>query len=160
MKPFAMVSGLAAMVAIVREAAAQATPPSAMPMPSAAPAGDNSGILMAFALMGALLLIVGVGVKIWDAKRKREAEAVHLQSQLSDALLREADFFGLALTPTVHASLRRDAPMIIEMTGQAPSEAVRDAALRTVRDEASRIRPNFEIVDRIEIRPSAARRIA
>ena len=27
MKPFAMVSGLAAMVAIVREAAAQATPP-------------------------------------------------------------------------------------------------------------------------------------
>ena len=110
--------------------------------------------------MGALLLIVGVGVKIWDAKRKREAEAVHLQSQLSDALLREADFFGLALTPTVHASLRRDAPMIIEMTGQAPSEAVRDAALRTVRDEASRIRPNFEIVDRIEIRPSAARRIA
>ena len=155
MKPFAMVSGLAAMVATVREAAAQVTPPS-----GTTPVGDNSGVLMALALMGALLLIVGVGVKIWDAKRKREAEAIHLQSQLSDALLREADFFGLALTPTVHASLRRDAPMIIEMTGQAPSEAVRDAALRTVRDEASRIRPNFEIVDRIEIRPSAARRIA
>jgi hypothetical protein len=46
------------------------------------------------------------------------------------------------------------------MTGQAPSESVRDAALRTVRDEALRMRPNFEIVDRIEIRPGAARRVA
>ena len=160
MKPFAMVSGLAAMAAFVREAAAQATPPTAMPAPSPAAPGDNSGVLMALALMGALLLIVGIGVKIWDAKRKREADAVHLQSQLSDALLREADFFGLAITPTVHAGLRRSAPMIIEVTGQAPSQTVRDAALRIVRDEASRTRSDFEIVDRIEVRPEAVRRIA
>ena len=45
---------------------------------------------MALALMGVLLLVVGIGVKIWDYKRKREAEAVQLQSQISDALLREA----------------------------------------------------------------------
>jgi len=160
MKPFAMVSGLAAMAAFVREAAAQATPPTAMPAPSPAAPGDNSGVLMALALMGALLLIVGIGVKIWDAKRKREADAVHLQSQLSDALLREADFFGLAITPTVHAGLRRSAPMIIEVTGQAPSQTVRDAALRIVRDEASRTRSDFEIVDRVEVRPEAVRRIA
>ena len=160
MKPFAMVSGLAAMVALVREAAAQATPPPAMPAPSTAAAEDGSGVLIALALMGALLLIVGVGVKIWDAKRKRESEAIHLQSQLSDALLREADFFGLAITPTVHASLRKSAPMIIELTGHAPSDAVRNAAFRVVQDEASRVRSNFEIVDRLEIRPDVARRIA
>src|SRR3954470_15154794 len=106
MKAFGMVSGLAAVAAFVREAAAQATPPSVTPAPTVAP-GDNSGILMALALMGALLLIVGIGVKIWDAKRKREAKAIHLQSQISDALLREQDFFGLAIPPTVHPPLRR-----------------------------------------------------
>jgi hypothetical protein len=156
-----MVSGLAAVAAFVREAAAQATPsPAATPMPSSTTPGDSSGVLIALALMGAMLVIVGIGVKIWDAKRTREADAVHLQSQLSDALLREADFFGLAITPTVHASLRKSAPMIIEVTGQAPSETVHNAALRIIQDEASRVRPSFEIVDRIEVRPDAVRRVA
>jgi hypothetical protein len=161
MKTLAIVPALAALTAFARDAAAQATPPSAtLPPPSAAPAGDNSGVLMALALMGALLVIVGIGVKLWDAKRKREAEAVHLQSQISDALLREQDFFGLAITPTVHAPLRKSAPFRIEVTGQAPSGAVRDAAMRVVRDEAARMGRDFEIDDRIEITPAAVRRIA
>jgi len=160
MKAFGMVSGVTALLASVGEAVAQATPPAATPAPSPAAAGDNSGILMALALMGALLLIVGIGVKIWDAKRKREAEAVHLQSQMSDALLREAEFFGLAITPTVHAPLRKGAPMKIEVTGQAPSSAIRDAALRIVRDEATRMGAYFEIEDRIQVTSEAARRVA
>ena len=129
-------------------------------VPSSAASGDSGGVLIALALMGAMLVLVGIGVKIWDAKRKREAEAVHLQSQLSDALLREADFFGLAITPTVHGSMRKSAPTIIEVTGQAPSESVRNAALRIVSDEASRVRSSFEVVDRIEVRPDALRRAA
>ena len=163
MKRLTMVSGLGAMAAFARDAVAQVTPSPATPMPApsttAAP-GDNSGVLIALALMGALLLIVGIGVKIWDARRKREAEAVHLQSQLSDALLREADFFGLAITPTVHAPMRKGAPMTVEVTGQAPSPAVRDAALRIIREEAARTRANVELVDRIEVRPETAQRIA
>ena len=162
MKPLAMMPALAAVAALAREAAAQATPPpSVTPAPApAAAAGDSSGVLMALALMGALLVLVGIGVKIWDAKRKREAEAVHLQSQISDALLREQDFFGLAITPTVHAGLRKDAPVRIEVTGQVPSAAVRDAALRVVRDEASRMGRDFELDNHVEITPAAARRIA
>ena len=160
MKALGMVSGLAAVAAFVRDAAAQATPPVAAPAPSATPAGDNSGILMALALMGALLVIVGIGVKIWDARRKLEAEAVHLQSQISDALLREQDFFGLAITPTVHPPMRKGGEMQIVVTGQAPSSTVRDAALRIVRDEATRMGASFEIEDRIEITPAAARRVA
>ena len=161
MKTLAIVPALTALTAFVRDAAAQATPPAATPVPPpAAPAGDNSGILMALALMGALLVIVGIAVKLWDAKRKREAEAVHLQSQISDALLREQDFFGLAITPTVHAPLRKSAPFSIEVTGQAPSAAVHDAAIRVVRDEATRMGRDFEIDDRVEITPAAVRRIA
>ena len=160
MKAFVMLSALSTAIAFVREAAAQATPPVPATSPSAAAPGDNSGVLMALALMGALLIIVGVAVKIWDAKRKREAEAVHLQSQLSDALMREADLFGLSITPTVKAGMRRGTPWIIEVTGQAPSQLVRDAALRVVRDEAARSTSSFEIVDRIEVRTEAARRVA
>lgn len=157
MKRMVMGFGLAAVTAFVRDAAAQMTPPSVTPGASPAAAGDNSGILIALGLMGAMLLIVGIGVKLWDASRKRESEAVHLQSQLSDALLREADFFGLAITPTVHPSRRGSR---VEVTGRAPSTAVRDAALRIVRDECARVRPDCEIEDRIEVTPEAARRAA
>ena len=160
MKPVAIVSGVGAVAAFVRQAAAQAPPSPVTPTPSAATPGDNSGILVALALMGVLLLLVGIGVKIWDLKRKREAEAVQLQSQISDALLREQDFFGLAITPTVRAGLRRSAPLQIEVTGQAPSTALRDAALRVVRDEAARMGANYQLIDLIEIRPETARRIA
>ena len=161
MKPVLMVSGLLAVGAFVRDAAAQATPPSITPPPTtAAPAGDNSGILIALALMGALLLLVGIGVKLWDYRRKREAEAIHLQSQVSDALLREADFFGLAITPTVQAGMRRGAPMKVVITGQAPSPTIRDSALRIVRDEAARLGCDIEVEDHMEVTQEPARRIA
>ena len=147
-------------LAFVRDAAAQATPPPAVPSAGSAAAGDNSGILMALALMGALLVIVGIGVKVWDVKRKREAEAVHLQSQISDALLREQDFFGLAITPTVTAGIRRSSPMQVVVTGQAPTEIIRDTALRIVEDEASRMGVDYVVINRIEVRPDAVRRAA
>ena len=152
---------LAGTLAFVRDAAVQATPPPAgAPGATSAAAGDSSGILMALALMGALLIIVGVGVKIWDVKRKREAEAVHLQSQISDALLREQEFFGLAITPTVTAGIRRSSPMQVVVSGQAPSDVIRDAALRIVDDEASRIGADYVVINRIEVRPDAVRRAA
>jgi hypothetical protein len=156
-----MVSGLlTGIAAFVSDAAAQATPPSVTPPPSASVPADNSGIVTALALMGALLLLVGIGVKLWDYRRKREAQAVHLQSQVSDALLRDQDFFGLAITPTVHAGMRRGSPMKIEVTGQAPSPTIRDAALRIVRDEATRMGCEVEIEDHIEVRPEPVRRLA
>jgi hypothetical protein len=157
MKRLAMVSGFAAITAFVRDAAAQAVPPTAAPAPPAAATGDNSGILVALALMGVMLLIVGIGVKMWDKRRKREGEAVHLQSQLSDALLREADFFGLAITPTVHSTR---AGTRVEVTGRAPSPMVRDAALRIVREECLRMRSDCEVVDRIEVTHEEVRRTA
>ncbi|HEU5321269.1 MAG TPA: hypothetical protein VFX28_10725, partial [Methylomirabilota bacterium] len=55
-----------------------------------------------FALIIGLLLIVGVLVKVYDLRRRREADAVHLQAQVSDALLRDESLLGLAVTPTAH----------------------------------------------------------
>ena len=161
MKGFVTFSGLAAVATFVTEALAQVSPAAPpTPSPAAAPAatGDNSGILLALGLMAAILVIVGIGVKIWDRRRKREAEAVHLQSQLSDALLREADFFGLSITPTV-TSVSGGAPRV-EVSGRAPSPTVRDAALRIVRDECQRTGHTCEIVDHVEVAPEMTQRTA
>ena len=161
MKGFVTFSGLVAVASFVTDALAQVSP-AAPPTPGSAaapaPAGDNSGILLALGLMAAILVIVGIGVKMWDRRRKREAEAVHLQSQLSDALLREADFFGLSITPTV-TSVSGDAPRV-EVSGRAPSPAVRDAALRIVREECLRTNHTCEIIDHVEIAPEVAQRSA
>jgi hypothetical protein len=161
MKRFVTFSGLAGVACFVTDALAQVSPAAPpTPSPAAAPAatGDNTGILLALGLMAAMLVIVGIGVKIWDRRRKREAEAVHLQSQLSDALLREADFFGLAITPTV-TGVSGGTPRV-EVTGRAPSATVRDAALRIVRDECQRTGHQCELVDHIEIAPEVAQRSA
>lgn len=60
----------------------------------------------------------------------------------------------------MHAPLRRGTPMLIEVTGQAPTAALRDTALGVVRDEAARMGVTYRIVDLIEIRPEEARRTA
>ena len=40
--------------------------------------------------------MIGLAVKLFDLKRKRESEGVQLQAQLSDALLRELSYHSPA----------------------------------------------------------------
>jgi hypothetical protein len=112
-----------------------------------------------FLLLG-LLVIVGVGVKLYDLKRKRETEGVHLQAQVSDALLRDASLFGLPVTPTAHVPWWSGTPVRLELTGRVPSEEARDRVLRLVEQEARQIRSDVEIVDRLQVDASAGIRAA
>lgn len=133
-------------------------PPPAPPAPgttgAAAPA-DASGWIMASLLVIGLLVIVGVVVKLFDLRRKREAEAVHLQAQISDALLRDPNLFGLPVTPTAHAPLWSGTPVTITLTGDVPSPEVREAVRRIATAEAQRIRPDVEIHDLLDVRMPA-----
>lgn len=124
---------------------------------SAAGTGDTSIVgLIGFAL--ALIVIIGAAVKLYDRKRTREAEAVHLQAQLSDALLRESRFSGLPVTVTVRtATFRRSAP-IIEIAGQVPMREAHERVLNFVRTETVRLQPDAQFEDRIAIVPSMATR--
>ena len=58
-------------------------------------------------------VIIGIGVKLYDLKRKREAESVHLQAQISDALLRDQhaglERHAIGLRLPVRIELRDDA---------------------------------------------------
>jgi hypothetical protein len=128
--------------------ASSATAPAVTQAPAATAPSDTASMLAVVGVVGGLLIIVGIGVKMFDLKRKRDAEAVQLQAQLSDALLREG---GLSITPTAHIPLWAGGPVTVEVSGPAPaSPEGREAALRLVEREAARIRPDVRVIDRIQ----------
>ncbi|MBI2204399.1 MAG: hypothetical protein HYU41_11180 [Candidatus Rokubacteria bacterium] len=139
---------------------AQATPITPPPSASATAGGAGAGAIAMVAIVLGLLVIVGVAVKLYDLKRKREAESVHLQAQISDALLREQALFGMPVTPTAHVPFWSGGPACIEVTGHVPSTEAREQALRLIQAEAARIRPDFTIEDHLAVVPEAARRAA
>ena|SRR5262245_30668271 len=111
-------------------------------------------------LLIGLLVLVGVGVKLYDLKRKREAEGVHLQAQVSDALLREPSLFGLPVTPTAHVPWWSGTPVRLEVIGRVPTAESRDRVLRLVEQEARQIRSDVDVVDRLQVDASAGIRVA
>jgi hypothetical protein len=133
--------------------------PVTPPAPSGA-AGSGAGTVTMLTVLGGLIVIVAIGVKLYDLNRKREADAVHLQAQLSDALLREPSLFGTPITPTVRVPMWSGTPATIEVTGEVPSDEIREAALRVIRAEASRVRSDFAVDDRTHVIERAATRAA
>src|SRR5262245_21904186 len=125
-------------------------PPQAAPQAGTGYGGINP-TLTVFLLLAVLLVIVGIGVKLYDLKRKREAEAVHLQAQVSDALLRDPALFGLAVTPTAHVPWWSGTPAHIEVTGRIPNAEARERAMRIVGQEARALRSDVEITDSREV---------
>jgi hypothetical protein len=125
------------------------------PTPSTATASDPTGWIVASALILGLLVIIGAVVKFYDLRRKREAEAVHLQAQISDALLRDPVLFGLPIAATAHAPLWSGTPVTIELSGEVHDPTLREPVLRIAEFEARRIRPDVEIVDRMTLREAA-----
>jgi len=118
--------------------------------------GDTAVAVVIFAI--AVLLILGALIKILDLRRKRENEAVVVQAQISDAVLRDPTLFSLPITPTAHVPLWKGSPITVEVAGQVPSDDLREAALRVVEREASHLRPDVRIESRIGVVPAMARR--
>jgi hypothetical protein len=149
-----LIAALSLLVLSAVQAWAQAAP---TPSPSSTPGSGGGGSPVAMVLViVAALVIVGIGVKLYDLRRKRESEAVQLQAQISDALLREQLLFGVPIMATARTSLWRRSPATIEVAGQVPSPQVRETALRIVRAEAGRIRSDFQIEDRLAVVPPHA----
>jgi hypothetical protein len=141
---------------ILAAAAVAQVPPStpiAPSSPTTAPAG--SGWIAAAILIVGLIVLIGVLVKLYDLRGKRETEAVHLQAQISDAMLREPNLFGLPIAATAHIPLWSGTPVRLELAGEVPDPGVREAVLRLAGAEAERIRPDVEIVDHLTVRQPA-----
>lgn len=135
------------------DAGAQTPPVPSAPSPATVPAeGTSGGLVALIVIVVAFLVVIALVAKLLDAKRKRENEAVLLQAQISDALLREAQLAALAVVPTARVSFW-SGPPTVELTGRAPTEEIRRAVLALARSEASRVRPDAEIEDRITVVP-------
>ena len=110
--------------------------------------------IIVVATMLLVVVLLGVAVKLYDLKRKREDEAVAAQARISDALLMDANLAGLPLTPTAHLPLWRGTPLVIEIRGAVPRPELRDAAVDVAKREIARSRSDFQIDDRIAVDPA------
>jgi hypothetical protein len=136
--------------------------PASAQSQSAMPEGASSGWM---AISGVIMLVlvlvaVGVAVKAFDLKRRRESEAVLLQAQLSDALLRDPSLAGLLVTPTAYVPYWSGSPATVVLEGRIPSNDLREPVLRVIEREAARIRPDVVIEDHVAVVPEVARRAA
>src|SRR5260370_42491198 len=88
------------------------------------PSSSNWGASVAIlAVVLVMLLAIGIAVKLYDLKRKREDEAVSLQSHISDALLLDRSLAGLVITALAFGFLCRLSPMGIAIAGTVPTPA-------------------------------------
>jgi hypothetical protein len=150
--------GILLLLASPALAGAQAGPPAVPPPAAGAPAGDTgSGGTTAIIILvvAAIALIAGIA-KAVDMRRKREEQTLELQSQIAEALLREPGI-GVSVTPTVHIPTWKGSPARITLSGVAPNPRSRQAAMRIAAQEASRVRPDYELDDRMTEAAAAAR---
>ncbi len=141
-------------------AEAQTAPGPAVPPPTTAvpPAEGGPAEVLAFVMVLTVLVIVGVTARI--LKSKREIDAIHLQAQLADALLCDPMLSRLNVTPMVRVPIWRGTPATIKMRGEVPRPELREAVLRFMIRETSRLRSDFRIEDRLAIAPSTGYRAA
>ena len=107
-----------------------------------------------------LLLIVGIGVKLYDRKQKRDQEAAALQARISDALMSDPMLSRLPITATVRLPLWNGKPVMVEVTGTAPRPGLRQAAVDLALREALRTGNTCRIVDRVSVDPAMLRHAA
>jgi hypothetical protein len=107
-----------------------------------------------------LAVIIGVA-KLQDRRHAREGEAVALQAQLSEALLRDPRLAKLPITVTVSMPLWKRSPGSLEVQGEVPSPELHRAIPHVIAEELSACCPDIHIDDRITVvRPAGTARAA
>jgi hypothetical protein len=106
-------------------------------------------IVLVLGLFGALALIVAIA----DLRRKRRAEGIAIEGQISDALMREPRLTGSVLTPIAHVPMTSRTAPSVEIRGQVEYPDLREIAVRIVRQELIRYHPDGQVEDRIFVSP-------
>ena len=152
------IAPLLSLLAFPIRAMAQATGADS---PGAAPASSNPGAVIAIVVMVvALLVVIGVGVKLYNLKRKREDDVMSLQSRISDALLLDPSLAGLPITAFASGPLWRRSQVVIAVRGSVPTPELRAAVMRLVERELSNRQPGARAEDRLVIDPLMDKHVA
>jgi hypothetical protein len=105
--------------------------------------GAGSGFIpLVIAGVLVLLAIAAVG-RLLDLRRRREDEALGLQSRVSDALMLEPGLSGLPVTANMHVPLWPRKPPTLEIVGRVPTpdqhELAARVAMRTLAERAEQV---------------------
>jgi len=91
----------------------------------------------------AVLLAIAVVGRLLDLRRRREDEALGLQSRVSDALMLEPGLSGLPVTANMHVPLWPRKPPTLEIVGRVPTpdqhELAARVAMRTLAERAEQV---------------------
>jgi hypothetical protein len=151
-KVVAPLAGLVAGLSRASRAFAQGIPapgPGTGPYPSA----DGGGLVAPAIILGlALLGVLILSVAIMDLRRKRRAQAVAIEGQIADALMREPRLTGAVITTLATVPLGGGAPTV-EVRGEVEYPELREAAVRIVRQELLRHHSEGRVEDRIFVSP-------
>lgn len=105
---------------------------------------QGSGFVALVAAGFVVLLVIAVVGRLLDLRRRREDEALGLQSRVSDALMLEPGLAGLAVTASMYVPLWPRRAPTLEIVGRVPTpdqhELAAKVALRTLADHADRVR--------------------
>jgi hypothetical protein len=148
----------AALLSVPAAALAQAPTTPLPTTPTAALEGGGIGLAGVVAALIVLIVAIGIAVKFYDLKRKREEEGVVLQARLSDALLLHPSLVGMPVVASVHMPLRRGSPPLVEVKGTVASQDAREMAMQLVQRELGGV--PAEVEDEILVDPLAIKRVA
>jgi hypothetical protein len=116
-------------------------------------------MIVLVAAVAVVLIIVALG-RVHELRDKRAAEAIAVQGEIADALLRDPALLGLPLTPTARVPLWRGSPVTVKVAGKVPSRELRTVALRAAERGAAELVVRVRIKSRIGVVKSRTRRIA
>lgn len=137
---------------------AQAMAQSQVP-PAAAPPGEPggwTGVATVAAVFLGLIVLLGIFVKLHDARRRREEQRIVLESRLSDALMQERSLAGLPITAKVEPPLFGGSPTTVVLVGTVPSPQLRDEARELVSREVRSQHVDMRLEDRVFVSSRAA----
>ena len=153
---------LVSLVALSSLALASARPGSialAQGLPAPGPGGagvtppDGSlavpAIIVGAVLLGAIIL----SVAFLDLQRKRRAQAIAIEGQIADALMREPRLARAIITSTARVPLSGRAAPMVELRGEVEYPELRDIAIRIARQELLRYHPEGSVDDLIFVAP-------
>lgn len=129
--------------------------------PGAGPEMADSSTKVAIVFAGIiLLLILGVAVKLYDLKRKRDDEAVAIQARISEALMVDPSLAPLPITATVRLPFWQGSPVMIDLAGTVPWAGLRQVAADLTLREAQKSGKACRLQDLVTVDPAMVRRAA
>lgn len=115
--------------------------------------GSVVATVLTLGLLAVVIVAIIAVARFVAARQKRTTEVLILQSQLSDAVAREAALRGLPINPRARVSGWRKSQVTVEVAGEVPTPELREKAMRIVQAEAWRLRPDVNTVDHLFIVP-------